>query len=155
MLNKKDEISLKHLRNRVDALQKALQPLGGVMPHVPDVLLGHYVSSVVRAMFAYRPAVVATALYAEGLCPTCAAALTNAAQAAPLTREAALNILRQVVAGDLMEDHLDAQLAREALGPDAVKIEEDLRRQYREGARKGDYMVRKHRVPGSAYSAKR
>jgi hypothetical protein len=41
------------------------------------------------------------------------------------------------------------------LGSEAATIETELNRQYREIASSRDYMKRRHRVPGSAYSAKR
>jgi hypothetical protein len=154
-MSKKDEIALEHLRERIERLQKGAQPIADVIPHVPDVILGHFVASVVKSMFAYRPAAIANALYADGLCPHCAAALANAAQLPPMNREAAIKVLKQVVRGDLIENHIEVELAREALGSEAAPIEAELSRQYRELASSRDYMKRKHRVPGSAYSAQR
>jgi hypothetical protein len=152
---KKDEIALNQLRERIKRLQKAAQPIAGVMPHVPDVILGHMVASVVKAMFAYRPASIANAFYTHGLCPQCAAALANDAKLPPMTRDVAIDVLKQVVRGDLVETHVEVELAREALGSEAATIETELNRQYREIASSRDYMKRRHRVPGSAYSAKR
>ena len=72
-----------------------------------------------------------------------------------LTREGAIAILEEVVNGDLIESNLKARLAKSFLGSEADEILTSLRRQRGESVYRRDFMSKRHRVPGSAFSRKK
>lgn len=148
-------VALANLEERVNKLAEALKLRGPRGPIVPGIIIAHHVKAVVRAMFTYDPQPMANAMYADEICPTCVANLTNASQETHLAREDAITILEEVVNGDLLETHLRARLAKASFGPEAEEILISLRKQREDTAHKRDYMNRRRRVPGSAYSAKR
>jgi len=154
-LSKKDEIALRNLHKRIEQLHKSAQPVAGLGPHAGDIVLAQHVAGVLKAMFAHCPSTIASALHPLGLKREITDALADAAKLPDMDREQAVNVLRQLASGNIVEDHVEVELARGTLGSEAAQIEKQLERSHREDASSRDFMRRKHRVPGSAYSAQR